>query len=64
MSVGLGTLTAIDRKSTKVIDVVASDYSADKLTLQAGYDGIQIELDLDRRQMQELSIIIDRFLDK
>ncbi len=63
MSVGLGTLKAIDGMH---IEVAASNYDADYLTLYA--DAVdcdcQIEMDLDRRQMQELSIIIDRFLDK
>ncbi len=61
MSVGLGTLKAIDGMH---IEVAASNYDADYLTLYGGDDGCEVEIDLDRRQMQELSIIIDRFLDK
>ncbi len=61
VSVGLGTLRSVDGQH---IEVAASSYNADSLTLYVVDDQGEVELDLDRRQMQELSIIIDRFLDK
>jgi len=63
MSVGLGTLKAIGGKTAQDIYVSASNYDADTLRLDQTGDPDGGVIDLDSRQMQELSIIIDRFLD-
>ena len=62
-SVGLGTLKSIGNVGDKSIEVWSSNYDADTLKLLAECGSCSIELELDRRQMQELSVIIDRFLD-
>ncbi len=64
MSVGLGTLKSVDNDPAKSIEVWSSNYDGDTLTLELGEGRHDIEFELDRRQMQELSIIIDRFLDR
>jgi hypothetical protein len=64
MSVGLGTLRTADNKRSRRIEVYADQYDSPELTLEVGSDGVNVEIDLDRKQMQELSIIIDRFMDK
>ena len=66
MSVGLGTLRTVGNDKSRQVDVIATNYDADELRLEAGaWDagGVFMELTLDRKQLQELSIIIDRFLD-
>ena len=77
MSVGLGTLKTVDDVKELRIEVWADNYDADTLRLEmedgeqyvttgidpTGGSGFGLEIELDRRQMQELSIIIDRFLD-
>ncbi len=69
MSVGLGTLKTVDDEVGRRIEVMASNYDADELELVAetipdpGKYAVEMLVPLDRRQMQELSIIIDRFLD-
>ncbi len=62
MSVGLGTLHSVGNTGDRRIEVWASNYDADELYLQASSDCCEVEITLDRRQMQELSVIIDRFL--
>ncbi len=64
MSVGLGTLKAVDGNPAKSIEVMASNYDADTIRLDQTGQCDCGEVELDRRQMQELSIIIDRFLDR
>ena len=69
MSVGLGTLKTVDDEVGRRIEVWSSNYDADELELivetipDTGKHAVEILVPLDRRQMQELSIIIDRFLD-
>jgi hypothetical protein len=46
------------------VGVWAADYSADELWLSAGSSFCQVELVLTRAQLQELSKIIERFLDR
>ena len=62
MSVGLGTLRTVGNVISRHIDVSASNYDSDELNLQADGEHCSVELTLDRRQLQELSVIIDRFL--
>ena len=62
MSVGLGTLHTVGNVGSRHVEVWASNYDSDELYLQAGCETCDIELTLDRRQLQELSVIIDRFL--
>ncbi len=56
MSVVLGILLSKDGQH---IEVEASNYDDDELRLVQGV----IYMPLDRRQMQELSVIIDRFME-
>lgn len=58
MSVGLGTIKADDFVSE--VEVTAADYDADRLELEQ--DGNLIWM--TRRQLQALSIIVDRFMDR
>lgn len=63
MSVGLGTLIGDD---VEEVEVMSSDYDAEWIRLDQ-VNPEQMILDsivLDRNQMQQLSVIIDRFLDK
>lgn len=64
MSVGLGTLNAVDRLTGRAVEVMATNYDADYILLCTAEAGNEAVIELDRRQMQELTIIIDRFLDK
>lgn len=69
MSVGLGTLKSVGDDIGRRIEVMASNYDADEIELLAetipdpGTYAVEMLVSLDRRQMQELSIIIDRFMD-
>lgn len=58
MSVGLGTIEADD--DCPEVEVWTSNYDADRLYLEQ--EGIEIAL--NRRQLQALSIIVDRFMDR
>lgn len=60
MTVGLGTLYPADEEFDTV-DVYADSYDCRHLTMYDPRDGNIIIV--DRAQLQELSIIIDRFLD-
>jgi hypothetical protein len=62
MSVGLGTLTCRGTQRDRDVEVWASNYDADELRLCASGPQCEVEITLDSRQLQELSIIIDRFL--
>ncbi len=63
MSVGLGTLKTVGNVGARQIEVLANNYDGDELWLSASGENCEVELTLDRRQMMELSVIIDRFLD-
>jgi hypothetical protein len=65
MSVQLGELKAIDGKSSPV-EVEASNFDADLLVLQQDEPGSEHPdvIIMDRKQLQELSQVIDRFLDR
>ena len=63
MSVGLGTLKTIANLPGKQIEVMASNYDGDELWLCATGENCEVEITLDRRQLMELSVIIDHFLD-
>ena len=51
-------------KAAHEVSVWAANYDADSLWLSAGDSFCQVELILTRAQLQELSKIIDRFLDR
>lgn len=58
MSVGLGTIPAHDGKSA--VEVSASNYDSEELVIEQDDAAVV----LTRRQIQALSIIFDRFMDR
>lgn len=67
MSVELGRLKDyVDGKGKAAyeVNVYAADYDANELWLSTGGSLLQVEVALTRAQLQELSKIIDRFLDR
>jgi hypothetical protein len=67
MTVELGRLKdyiGADKRAAHDVGVWASNYDADYLWLSAGNSFCEVELQLTRAQLQELSKIIDRFLDR
>lgn len=62
MSVGLGELIPLSGDARSIIEVAASNYDANEAYLIANTECADITLFLDRKQLQELSVIIDRFL--
>ena len=62
MSICLGKLTCFGSQTDKDIEVWCSNYDDDEVWLLIERENIEVEVTLDQRQMQELSVIIDRFL--
>jgi len=62
MSVCLGKLTCRGTQADRDIEVWCSNYDDDEIWLLVDRESIDVEITLDQRQMQELSVIIDRFL--
>lgn len=59
MSVQLAELHARE-KDVEPVDVSARSYDSDTLFLEQGRDLVQLDL----KQLQELSVVIERFLDR
>ena len=64
MSVILGDLVPDDKREFQTVEVMSADYSAGWIRMEQ-QDPDLPDCDtivIDRKQMQELSVIIDRFL--
>jgi hypothetical protein len=62
MSVQLGTIQSLS--AGVPIEVWADQYDSDEIRLCINESGLEIELTFDRKQIQELTKILDRFMDR
>lgn len=62
MSVQLGTIQSLS--AGVPMEVWADQYDSDTLRLCVSDDGVEIELTLDRKMIQELTVILDRFMER
>ena len=62
MSVQLGTIQSLS--AGVPIEIWADNYDADELRLVIDEPHVEIEITLDRKEIQELSKILDRFMDR
>ena len=62
MSVQLGTIQSLS--AGVPIEVWADQYDSDELRLCIDEGGVEIEITLDRKEIQELAAILDRFMDR